>query len=239
MPSPHLSKKANSGCSWEDHAIKKERQQVTATTTVFNSETLPKLCDTLAQRESVFAQLISRHGYPPYWQRPASFETLIHYILEQQVSLASALAALKKLKEKLADITPASLLTLDDEQMRACYVSRQKIIYTRHLANCIIDGSLLLDSLHVLNEDEISNALQKVKGIGSWTSDVFMMMSLHRSDRFPIGDVALRNSMKTEFALAPDTSHDALLEMAEKWRPYRTVAAYMLWHVYLEKRKKL
>jgi len=207
-------------------------------TTAFTAETLPMLCDKLAKKEKVFRNIVQRFGYPPCWQRPASFETLVHYILEQQVSLASALAALNKLKERLGAITPTLLLSLDDTEMRACYVSRQKITYTRHLATCMLDGSLALEKLEHLPNKEISHELQKIKGIGHWTSDVFMMMSLHRSDLFPIGDVALRNSMKTEFELAADTHHDELLTMAEKWRPYRSIAAYMLWHAYLEKRKK-
>jgi DNA-3-methyladenine glycosylase II len=215
-----------------------ESNLVTVATSTFSEKTLPVLCDDLARKENVFRNIIQRFGYPPFWQRPANFETLVHYILEQQVSLASALAALNKLKERLGEITPSSLLKLDDADLRACYISRQKIIYTRHLANCILDGSLSLDSLHVLQEEEISAALQLVKGIGQWTSDVFMMMSLHHVDRFPIGDVALRNSMKTEFELSSDASHNSLLELAEQWRPYRTVAAYILWHAYLEKRKK-
>lgn len=204
----------------------------------FTEQNLPNYCDKLARIEPAFKNIVAKYGYPPFWSRPASFETVIHIILEQQVSLASALSALNKLKERLGNITPAALLALTDEEMKACYFSRQKIIYARHLAETIENGGLDIEALGDMEDAEASRLLLQIKGIGHWTVDVFLMMVLHRTDYFPTGDIALVNSMKTELNLPKETTKDFLLEYAEKWRPYRTIAAFLLWHVYLCKRNK-
>src|ERR1700744_5006478 len=104
----------------------------------FTRDTFEPLCDELAKTDAELQFIIDNHGYPPFWSRPNTFETLVHIILEQQVSLASALSALNKLRERLTDLTPENLLLLNDEEMRACYVSRQKTIYLRHLAQALI-----------------------------------------------------------------------------------------------------
>src|SRR6201991_2418912 len=113
----------------------------------FTRDTYHSLCDELASRDSDLAGILNTHGYPPFWNRPNTFETLVHIILEQQVSLASALSALNKLKERLGELTPARLLLLTDEEMRACYVSRQKNVYLKHLAEAILGGQLNLEAL--------------------------------------------------------------------------------------------
>jgi len=192
----------------------------------------------LAAAHRVFQQIITAHGYPPFWSREPNFESLVHIILEQQVSLASALAAFKKLKQTLHEITPASFLQLTDDDLKSCYFSRQKIIYTRHLAACIIDGGIELRKIHTLDNATISSTLQQVKGIGEWTANIFLMMALHRMDIFPINDIALVSSMKDQLALEKNTSKEELLAFTVQWKPYRTIAAYLLWHAYLSKRKK-
>jgi len=113
----------------------------------FTEENFHQLCDALAKKDKHLKEIIKKHGYPPMWRRKPNFETLIHIILEQQVSLASAKAALNKLKEKIGTITPKKLLLLTDAEMKACYFSRQKIIYARHLAKSIVNGELSMDSL--------------------------------------------------------------------------------------------
>jgi DNA-3-methyladenine glycosylase II len=170
------------------------------------------------------------------WTRPASFATLIHIILEQQVSLASALAAFNKLKQKIGDITPGKLLKLSDEEMRACYFSRQKMVYARHLAEAIISKKLQLKKLSASPDEEIRFALKQVKGIGDWTADVYLIFALQRPDIFPIGDLAMVNAMKEVKQLPKQTTKEDLLQIAESWRPYRTIAAMLLWHHYLKTR---
>ncbi len=204
--------------------------------TTFNEDNFYVLCDKLAKKDKHLKAIITAHGYPPLWSRTATFATLIHIILEQQVSLASAKAAFLKLQEKIGHITPEKLLLLTDEEMKACYFSRQKIIYARHLASAIIKGELVVEELEEIENDEIRTLLKKLKGIGDWTVDVFLMMVLHRTDIFPPGDIALMKSLKEVKGLPMDTERDRVLLIAEAWRPYRTVAAFLLWHAYIKKR---
>jgi DNA-3-methyladenine glycosylase II len=191
----------------------------------------------LAVLDADLAAIIRRHGYPPMWTRPATFQSLILFILEQQVSLASAYAAFKKLKEKIGFVTPSKILSLSDVELRACYFSRQKIIYARELAMTIQSKKLILKQLTNKHEDEIRHELKKIKGIGDWTVDVYLMHSLQRTDLFPLGDIALVNSLKEVKQLHPHTSKEKMLKIAEPWRPYRTIAAMILWHAYIIKRK--
>jgi len=195
-------------------------------------------CRLLAKKDPDLRSVIQQYGYPPLWKRDQGFETLIHIILEQQVSLASAKAALDKLKEKLTHITPGNLLLLTDEELKACYFSRQKIIYSRELARVIQSEELILDTLSDATDKQIRETLTKLKGIGHWTVDVYLMMALQRSDLFPTGDIALIKSIKEVKQLPADTSKEAIIQLAERWRPNRTIAAFILWHAYLSKRKK-
>jgi DNA-3-methyladenine glycosylase II len=202
----------------------------------FHEQNFRQLCDDLSQRDKVFTSIIEKHNYPPMWTRPASFATLIHIILEQQVSLASALAAFNKLKQKIGTITPGKLLKLSDEQMKACYFSRQKMMYARHLAEALISKKLQLKKLSASPDEEIRAALKQIKGIGDWTADVFLMFALQRADVFPIGDLAMVNALKEVKQLPKNTAKEELLLMAESWRPYRTIAAMLLWHHYIKTR---
>jgi DNA-3-methyladenine glycosylase II len=197
---------------------------------------LKSICDELAANDADLLAIIEQYGYPPAWTRKPTFETLIHTILEQQVSLASAMAAMQKLKEKLQTITPAALVLLTDAELKACYFSRQKIGYARHLAQSIISGGLQLHKLNSASNENAKTELKKIKGIGEWTSDVFLMMALQRADLFPVGDIALVNSIKKVKNLPKHTSKEAILALAEQWKPYRTIAAFLLWHAYLSKR---
>jgi len=202
----------------------------------FDEKTLPVYCDKLAAKDKHLKAIISEHGYPPFWNRTASFATLIHIILEQQVSLASAKAAFLKLQEKIGHIQPEKILLLTDEEMKACYFSRQKIVYARHLATAIVNKELVIEDLEKMSNDNIRLLLKKLKGIGDWTVDVFLMMVLHRTDFFPPGDIALMKSVKEVKGLLMDTPREELLQIAEAWKPYRTVAAFLLWFAYLKRR---
>ena len=191
------------------------------------------ICDKLAAADPNLAAIIKAHGYPPFWSRPNSFETLVHIILEQQVSLASALSALNKLKERLQELTPARLLLLTDEEMRACYVSRQKNGYIKYLAEALLSGQLNLAELEDMPDDEVRAKLVALKGIGNWTADVYLMFVLQHSDIFPVGDLAAVNAMKRVKNLPADITKEQMIEMATQWQPYRTIATMLLWHYYL------
>lgn len=202
--------------------------------TFFTQETYHHLCDQLAATDTDFKKIIDSHGYPPFWSRANTFETLVHIILEQQVSLASALSALNKLKD-IQEITPAGVLMLTDEELKACYFSRQKTAYVKYLAEALLSGQLNLQQLETLPDDEVRQQLTALKGIGNWTVDIYLLMVLHRTDVFPIGDLAIVNALKRLKPVPPTTTKDKLLQIAEQWRPYRSVAAMLLWHFYLSK----
>jgi DNA-3-methyladenine glycosylase II len=203
----------------------------------FTKETFHQCCDGLAKKDKHLKEIISKHGYPPMWQRKPNFETLIHIILEQQVSLASAKAALKKLKEKIGTVTPKKILALTDAELKACYFSRQKSVYARHLAEAILNGELSIGKIVLLTDEEIRNELKKIKGIGDWTVDIFLVMGLQRADIFPLGDLAVINSLKKVKQLPHHTSKERILLLAERWKPHRSVAAMILWHSYIIDRK--
>jgi len=203
----------------------------------FDQNNLTQLCDAVAALDSDLQSIIQTYGYPPLWQRSNSFESLVHIILEQQVSLASALSALNKLKEKIQEITPARVLLLTDEELKACYFSRQKTIYIRHLAECIVEGKLSLAELETLPDEEVRARLTAIKGIGNWTVDIYLIFILHRADIFPPGDLAAVNALKKIKNLSSDTSKEDILQITESWKPYRTLATMLLWHFYLEERK--
>lgn len=203
---------------------------------VFDADTFHAFCDKLARKDNDLKVIIKAHGYPPMWTRPGTFQTLILTILEQQVSLASAYAAFKKLKQKISFVTPSRVLALSDAELRACYFSRQKMVYARCLADAILSKQLSLKKLSLATNDEVRSELKKIKGIGDWTVDVYLMHALQRTDLFPLGDIALVNSLKEVKQLHPQVTKDEMLAVAEPWRPYRTIAAMILWHAYIKKR---
>jgi len=202
----------------------------------FDELNFTSICDKLAKKDKELKGIIRQYGYPPMWTRPATFQSLILFILEQQVSLASAYAAFKKLKEKIGYVTPAKILSLSDEELRSCYFSRQKIIYARELAKAVQSKQLRLHKFSNAHEDEVRIELKKIKGIGDWTVDVYLMHSLRRTDLFPLGDIALVNSLKETKQLHPHTTKEKMLKISEPWRPYRTIASMILWHAYIQKR---
>lgn len=202
----------------------------------FNQDNFNDLCAELARRDKDLGKILEEHGYPPMWTRPATFQTLVLTILEQQVSLASAYAAFKRLKDKIGFVTPSKILCLTDEDLRACSFSRQKIVYVRELARAIQSRRLKLKKYHTSHEDEVRTELKQIKGIGDWTVDVYLMHALQRLDLFPLGDIALVNSLREVKQLDKNVSKEKMLAIAEGWRPYRTIASMMLWHGYIRKR---
>lgn len=184
----------------------------------------------------ILKKIVSDYGLPPIWTRPATFQTLILTILEQQVSLASAYAAYKKLRAKIGFVTPNKLLSLTDEELRACYFTRQKTGYARGLATAIVDKKIDLKKLAAAPDEEVRTTLKQLKGIGDWTVDVYLMHALQRTDLFPLGDVALVNSLKLIKGLPVNASKEEMLQVAEPWRPYRTIASMLLWHAYIQRK---
>lgn len=203
-----------------------------------NEKNLTGACKQLAKNDADLAFIFEKYGTPPLWQREANFATLIHIILEQQVSLASALSAFNKLKEKLGDVTPEGVLALTDEEMKAAYFSRQKTVYARKLARAVADEILDLRSLENLSDADAKHELKKIKGIGDWTSDIYLLMAMLRADVMPKGDLALHVAWKKLKNLEHAPNSDEFQQISEKWKPYRAAAARLLWHFYLSERKK-
>ncbi|HLZ89541.1 MAG TPA: hypothetical protein VKQ52_19945 [Puia sp.] len=199
----------------------------------FSHHSFQGLCDGLAAEDADLAAVIKAHGYPPMWNRANSFETLVHIILEQQVSLASALAALNKLREFIGEVTPEKALVLTDEEWRACYFSRQKAEYVKYLAAELLIGDLDLPGMETLPDEVVRERLTELKGIGNWTVDVYLIFVLQRADIFPMGDLAAVNALKRLKGIPKEAHRDSLLPVIERWRPYRTIATMLLWHFYL------
>jgi DNA-3-methyladenine glycosylase II len=200
----------------------------------FTKENLASLYDLIAKKDRDLKRIITDYGYPPLWIRPNSFETLVLTILEQQVSLASAYAAYKKLKERTA-IRPENLLGLSDEELRSCYLSRQKIIYTRELARALISKQIDLVKFESQPDEVVRTELKKIKGIGNWTVDIYLIHALRRTNIFPTGDLALLNAIKMVKQL-PSASKEALIELSASWEPYRSMATMLFWHYYIRKK---
>jgi len=198
----------------------------------FNEQNLYALYDLVAAKDKDLKAIIKEYGYPPLWIRPNSFETLVLTILEQQVSLASAYSAYKKLKERIR-LTPQNLAMLTDDELRSCYLSRQKIIYTKELANAILTKKIKLKKFEALPDNIVRTELKALKGIGDWTVDIYLLHALRRADIFPIGDLALVNSIKMIKKLSSITK-DELLELSKKWKPYRSIATMLFWHYYIK-----
>ena len=197
------------------------------------------VCERLSETDADLAFIYQNYGAPPLWKREASFATLVHIILEQQVSLASALSAFNKLKEKLGEITPEAVLNLSDEEFKAAYFSRQKTVYARELARAIVDGSLDLQQLEILPNAEVKHELKKIKGVGDWTADIYLLMALLRLDVMPKGDLALHVAWQRLKEAEKRPNSDEFLLIAKKWKPFRAGAARLLWHFYLSEKKVL
>jgi DNA-3-methyladenine glycosylase II len=189
----------------------------------------------LIRRDKIFASILSQYGPPPDWSREPGFISLAKIILEQQVSLASANAHFVKLDGYLPEFSPLHILKLTDEEMRSCQISRQKATYLRALSTAILNGEIDLLKFPGLGEPEIRAQLTRIKGIGHWTTDVYLLFCLRAKDIFPIGDIAVVNTVKD---LSGAKTADEILLLAEQWKPYRSLAAFFLWHYYLKKRNR-
>lgn len=213
--------------------VKQNAKEMTDEIRTLNTSNFHEMCDFLANCDQDLKSIIENHGYPPMWNRENTFETLVHIILEQQVSLASALAALHKLKEKITEITPEKILSLTDAEMRECYVSRQKNTYIKGLANSILERKINLEKFQEMSDEKIRETLIRLKGIGNWTIDIYLMLALQRTDVFPIGDLAVVNALKKIKRLPPKINREEIITISKEWKPLRSVATMLFWHYYL------
>ena len=187
----------------------------------------------LCERDADLAQVVAAHGPPPLWQRRPGFATLVRIILEQQVSLASARAIYRRLEDGIGAITAARVSALSPARLRRHGVTRQKAGYIHGLARLQQRRELQLLPLHRAGDDEVREILTAVRGIGGWTADIYLLMALRRPDVWPGGDLALRQSARRVKRLAQLPDDRDLARLARQWRPWRSVAARILWHAYL------
>ena len=190
----------------------------------------------LTARDRDLAGIVERFGSPPLWDREPGFPTLLHIILEQQVSLASAQAAFDRLRRAADPLTPARFLAFSDEELLEIGFSRQKARYGRALAAAVQEGTLDLKGLDRLDDDDVHAALQALPGIGPWTSTIYLLMVLGRPDVWPVGDIALAESVGQIKGLGRRPDAAEMQALGEAWRPYRSVAARLFWLDYLGRR---
>ena len=206
-----------------------------STPQVLTAAEFARAADELAARDPALAQVIAHYGLPTPWLRPPGFATLIHIMLEQQVSIASARASLRRLELLAAPLLPERVLALEPEQLRSAGLSRQKAGYCHNIARAVVSGQLDLEQLQALPDDQARERLMAVKGIGRWTADVYLLMALRRADIWPIADIGLIVGTQRLRGLSARPTGEEMELIGEGWRPWRSVAAWLIWHYYLSR----
>lgn len=197
-----------------------------------SAEQLKTALDAISADEPLMAAAVKRVGYPEPRLRERGYETLLRTIVGQQVSVAAAASIWRKLEAGLGDLTdPAIVAAASDEQLRAAGLSRQKASYARSLADEVTSGRLDLMNLPMDDEDAIAQ-LVKVRGIGRWSAEIYLLFAEGRPDVWPAGDLAVQIEIGRIMGHAERPSEKLTREIAEGWRPHRGAAAIMAWHHY-------
>ena len=196
------------------------------------AEQLEESLDALAEIEPGIAAAIAATGYPEPRLRDPGYATLLRTIVGQQVSVAAAAAVWNKLEALLGEgCPPENLIAQDFDALRSCGLSRQKQGYARSLAELVITGALPLDALPEDDEEAIAY-LTKVKGIGRWSAEIYLLFAEGRADIWPAGDLAVQEGVGRLLKMEARPSEKDIREIAEKWRPHRGAAAIFTWHIY-------
>lgn len=191
----------------------------------------------LARRDRDFAALAAKNGLPPMWARRPGFPTLVHIVLEQQVSIAAARTLFRRVSEQLGGMTPERVAERGVDGLARLGLTRQKSSYCHALAHAVIDGSLSLPRIARAADGDGRAALLALRGIGPWSADIYYLMALRRPDVWPVGDLALAVALQEVKRLRKRPGAERQLEMSEAWAPWRSVAARLLWHYYLTTRR--
>lgn len=189
----------------------------------------------LTTKDKTLAKIIENFGVPIIQKREEGFASLCHIILEQQVSIASAKACYAKIVNVLETITPTSILETTDEILRDCGVSRQKTIYLKHLAQKVMANKIDFESFATKEETAIRSELIQLKGMGNWSIDVYLMFCLQLPDIIPFGDIAIKKTFKE---LYDSQTLQEMEQISNQWKPYRTLASFIVWHHYLKSRNR-
>jgi DNA-3-methyladenine glycosylase II len=198
------------------------------------SESLAAAANALATRDRHLASIYKVHGVPPMWGRQPGFVTLLRIVLEQQVSLVSARSMFERLKSNIEPFTPERFIESGEAFLRSLGVTRQKAHYCVQVAQAFVDGRL--NGIGRMSDENAHAALIRIKGVGPWTANIYLLMALRRPDIWPVGDVALAAAVSRLRKMNTRPSFIELAQIAEAWRPYRSVAARMLWQYYLAER---
>jgi len=200
---------------------------------ISNEATLHEATEGLRAKDpELVEKLIATGGPPPLRRREPGFAGLAAIIVSQQVSVASASAIFGRLERAIAPLEAAALAAASEEVLRACGLSAPKIRALRAVTEAIATGALDLEGLAERDAEDAHRALVAVKGVGPWTADIFLLFCLGHPDAFPAGDLALQEAAKLALALKKRPDADRLEKIAERWRPWRGVAARMLWAYY-------
>lgn len=199
-------------------------------------DSLLQAVTTLADRDPLMRALLARHGAPPLWQRTQNFGTLVHIILEQKVSLASARAVMLRVQELCPGMQPSLFLQVPESALRDAGISARKVSYCRSIAMALHSGELDLKRLRQCTDEQVMQQLTAIRGIGPWTAGVYLLMAMRRPDAWASGDRALAVSLAESDSLAQVPAYEELDRRADSWRPYRAAAARLLWHAYLSRR---
>ncbi len=191
----------------------------------------------LARRDPDFAALYRRNGLPPMWARRPGFPTLVHIVLEQQVSIAAARALFRRVSAALGGMTPERVLERGAPGLHGLGITRQKASYCHALAAAVADGSLSLAGVARADDTAGRAALLALRGIGPWSADIYYLMALRRPDVWPVGDLALAVALQEVKRLRKRPDAGRQLEISAAWAPWRSVAARLLWHHYLTTRR--
>lgn len=198
------------------------------------NETLTAAARSLAARDIHLRSIHQRLGTPPMWGRQPGFSTLLRIVLEQQVSLISARAMFERLKSNIEPFTAEGFIQCGEAQLRSLGVTRQKAHYCVQVAHAFANGDL--KRIARLTDEEAHTQLVRIKGVGPWTANIYLLMALRRPDIWPDGDIALATAFGKIRKMKTRPSFPELARIAERWRPYRSVAARMLWQFYLAER---
>lgn len=206
--------------------------------TPLDHDSFIEAAENLTSVDPAMAQIVSEHGMPDFWNRPPGFATLALFIVEQQVSLASAKAVFERLVEALGEVSPGTLAGADPDTLGRAGLTRQKQRYLTGLAQLVVTADLDLVDVGRRSDEDARAALLAITGIGPWTADVYLLSALRRPDVWPAGDRALQVGVGERLGLASSPDVTAVEEIGERWRPYRSVAARLIWHDYLRRRNR-
>lgn len=188
--------------------------------------------DALCAADPDLARIVAEAGPPLLELRGAGFGALLRAIIAQQVSAAAARSIWGRVSDAVQPLTPEAFLALSEAEIRAFGFGRPKIAYARGLAEALASGALDLDAVARMPDEEALAALVRLKGIGRWSAEVFLLFALGRPDVFPSQDLALAVAVQRIKGLEQRPGHAGLSTIAQQWRPWRSVAAILLWHYY-------